>query len=392
MRLEISVTTLAANNVLILDGERVITGRGTVLDAPAVGSRTEMLERLASRYGDGGLVLVTGETWATFLQLQDRAWSVLPFGRQFLRFGNLAKIDRSNDPMVTDDLMGTALMHQWFHNLTGVPFYGDGGTTSCLLMDATISVRGQDVLRKQGERATQLMPRVIESPWPGPWGPKDASGFTIDRNAQYLAAAGGAILPMDGLQRDPGFGGIGYHKITVPENPEPRLPHPCGPGAEAGDRRWVATPTLELLRAIPVGVTVHDEWTCPRSRCRRLLSGAGQGGTGKWYERLREARRSLLSDPHQSPESRLVLAAVKATYTRGIGAALVRDTGRWHRPDWAAIIQAKARCDMWRQLQTIGTTQGLWPVATRTDAVTYAHNQLPLVRLGDGIGEWSVVA
>jgi hypothetical protein len=388
MKIGVFVNSVPRYNVLVLDGDQVITGRGAVQPAPGNRDRAEIVRRIGLALGGDGLVLLTDRIpkWQGLLCSQGKAWeTVLDPDVGVIRIGNLALIERDQDPMLSANLVDVAVMHQWFYDLVGVPFYGDGGTTSSILLDATISVRGREVLRKWGERGARLIPHVIESPWLGPWGPKDGPGINLDRNAQYLAAAGGALLPMDGLEHD-APGGIGYHLITVPVNPESRLPHPCGAVAVPGEKRWVATPTLDLLQSLECDVHVTDSWTCPRERSRRLLSGPGEKGRGKWYERLRDARAALVGDP--SREAPLVQAAVKATYTRGIGSALVRDTGRWFRPDWAAIIQAKARCDMWRCMRAAGTVSDIWPVATRTDSVTYA--QLPPFKLGAGIGEWNV--
>jgi hypothetical protein len=392
--------TSITQNVLIMDGPDTITGRGAIVPTPACGGPVEYLDRLDTRFGGDGLVLVTGRGLPLLTELTEHpgpvfeagwavtrgeVWRTARRGGRHVRFGYLPEINRDSDPLVDGNLVVTAMLHQMFHDLVGVPFYGDGGTTAALLMDATVSVRGRDLLRKWQHADA---PQVRESPWCGPWDTGVPGTVTVDRNAQYLGAAREAILPLDALERrdgDPG-GGVGLYRIEIPPNPEPRLPHPCGPKAAPGAWEWVATPTVELLAELGVTPRVAASWTCPAGRARRVLSGAGERGTGKWYERLRDARKALVNDP--APDAAAVLRAVKDTYSRGVG-HLARPTGRWYRPDWAAIIQARARVDMWRAMHRAGTGEDRWPVSTKTDAVSYIV--LPeSLRLGTGIGEWKV--
>lgn len=386
----VDVTSIPDRNVLVLDGPHVITGAGAVLDTPDHGP-DQILNRISTRFGSDGLVLLTprDHTWEKIKDgaggwhiTGSKAWYTAEQDLRRIRIGHLQLVGDDQDPMIGHDLVGTAVRHQLFHSLVGVPFYGDGGTTSALLMEATISVRGKGVLRKWNDKDA---PVVRESPWCGPWSPENRDGdVAVDRNAQYLGAAGNAVLPLDELEHRVASptGSVGYFRIRVPANPVPELPHPCGHDVAPGRFRWFASPTIELLAECGADVQIEDAWTCPRSRARRLLAG-----TGKWYERLRDTRAVLIDS--QDPDSLAVLQAVKDTYSRGIGATLTRPTGRWYRPDWTQIIQAQARADMFRALLRVWEADQIWPVSSMTDVATY-DTLPPSLRLSNGMGGWKV--
>ncbi len=396
------MTNVPATNVLILDGANVVTGRGAIVPAPGGCGPSMILTRIAAKFGGDGVLFLTGKPWPreAFYGLAPN-WTASGEGPWYtvrtvddelrVRIGLLGQIRRENDPLIGDDLVTTAVRHQLWHDLTGVPFYGDGGTTSNLLLDATIGNRGRGALRRW---ESELAPRVTEPPWLGPWTGRitemaDASQSTItlDRNAQYLAAARELLLPLDALQptgATPHPGGPGFVKVIVPASPEPRLPHPYGAGAVPGAEQWITTVT----HARSPWAKVIDSWTCPRDRARRLLDGPGRGESGKWYERLRDTRATML-DGTDNDDTRAVLQAVKDTYSRGCD-HLAKPGRRWYRRDWTALWHAKARDDMYAALLRAGRG-GFWPVACSTDSVTYP-GVIPPLRLGTGMGEWKVSA
>lgn len=396
------MATLPGQNVLILDGESTITGSGMVLGSPSWRSSLQFFDAVSKRFGGDGNVFfskrddtvdrlgLTQDTGPWKVTGSD-SWHIARKGSDYIRLGHLGVIDPGTDPMIADDLFTTAVLHQLFFDLVGVPFYGEGGTTSSILLDATVSVKGQEPLRRWDDKGA---PDVRESPWLGPWQREcDCTGMenhvTLDRNAQYLSAAGNVVLPLDALREHHGppqdpRDAVGFWRIEIPENPEPRLPHPCGPQAVAGEWAWVTSPTVEFLAEMGAPVKVASSWTCPRNRSRRLLRG--ETAPGKWYNRLRDARAVLLES--DSDDDRRVLAAVKDTYTRGV-TGLGKHSGRWYRPDWSQIIRAEARVSMWRAVFRIGIAESLWPVSTSTDAATYSI-QPASARIGTGMGEWKV--
>jgi hypothetical protein len=407
------VSSLPGRNVLILDQDRVITSHGAVTEMPRTRGAAEMMDRFAGIFnGDGTVFFTHRDThWQGLADAPgwtftgSNTWHTATRHDSRIRFGHLAHIDPADDPLLvlsdlksgavtTGCLVITAVLHQVFHDMVGVPFYAEGGTTSALLLEQTLHVRGEYPLRRWNEPHA---PRVAESPWAGPLGdPPDGSDVvTLDRNAQYLAAAGQVVLPLDALERYDGRPGalplrghVGYWCIRVPDNPEPRLPHPCGAGAVPGELLWVTSPTAEFLTQLGIKLDITAAWTCPRIRARRLLSGRGTSGGGKWYERLRDARARLLES--EDEDAAHVLAAVKEVYRRGVG-ALNRNSGRWYRPDWQQFIHAQARTSMWRAMHQIGQKDSLWPAATHTDNVTYDRLP-PSARVGDGMGEWRIVS
>lgn len=385
--------------ILVLDGERVIRGNATVLPAPAGGPGDELLTRLHQVCRDNGQVLITsapGWDHLTDLELTGGwtltagpGWYTARYGGKLLRIGKLPEIKAGNSPLLDDrpDVITMAVRHQWFADLLGIPFYGDGGTTALLLLDQVARVRGREPLRKWlDERA----PRCREDAWPGGAGwPADHKvldgAVTLDRNAQYLAGVPGTYLPLDAPEHtgptgwDPRRAGL--WNVTVPDNPEPRLPHPFGVNARPGEQVWAAGPTVELALQLGAQVPVHDSWTLPRDRCRRLLD--------PWYEVLRDARAELLAPAAADPDAAALLRAVKDTYSRGISHLDRAPERRWYRPDWRAILYASARTRMWRALHTAGTIHGAWPLKVATDAVTYAELSAgAALPIGTGVGQW----
>jgi hypothetical protein len=388
--------------VLVLDGKQVIRGDTAVLLAPESGQVSNLLSRLHAVLRDNGQVLITAEPGWDHLTDPDFSgdwtvtggpgWYTARRGRFLLRIGKLPEIKNGNSPLLDDrpGLVPIAVRHQWWLDLTGVPFYGDGGTTALVLLDQVARVRGREPLRKWlDERA----PRVREDAWPGGAG-WDAPGagagagpgaVTLDRNAQYLAGVPGVYVPLDAPERsgpiefDPRRAGL--WEVTVPDNPEPRLPHPFGVNARPGTRAWAAGPTVELAGQLGLPVTVHDSWTLPRERCRRLLD--------PWYEVLRDARAELLGPAQLDTDAAAVLRAVKDTDSRGISHLDRAPERRWYRPDWRAIFYASARTRMWRALHTAGITHDAWPARVSTDAVTYADLSAgAALPIGKGVGQW----
>jgi hypothetical protein len=388
-----------APRVIILDGDRVITGSGRVTAAPPGGTSQDVLSRLSGALGCNGQVLITGNPGWEFLADPDvpgdwtvsgtPGWKTARRGNSLLRIGIIPQIKPGNSPMLDHcaDLSMIAVRHQLFSDLTGVTFYGDGGTTALVLLDEVLSVRGREPLRKW---ADERAPRCREGGWPGgsgwPAGGPVAGLLTVDRNAQYLAGVASVYVPLDAPERtgpvtwDPSRAGL--WQVVTPGNPEPRLPHPCGPGARPGELAWYAHPTVELLAQLGAVIEVADSWTLPRLRCRRVMD--------EWYARLRMARAELLPAA-DAPDVAAVLQAVKDVYSRGISHLGKSPERRWYRKDWEAIYLSSARTRMWRAMHAAGVTSGHWPVYVTTDAVTYASTAAgAALKIGTGIGEWKV--
>ena len=387
-----SITTakITSPGTILLAGHAVYTSTGAIVEAPPAGPADEILTRLHRRLGDNGLVLIAPDTpsW-DYLTTSPKSWHVSAGPAWFtvtldgarLRLAVLENVreKKDNDPLLGDDYVTTVLRHQMYADLTGVPFYGDGGTSGALLMDATINVKGTPPRRSWTDG-----PRVMEASWPGPWSAcaEIPHKVQLDKNAYDLAAANSALLPLDALTYMPGGlvpNRVGLYHLRVPGNPCPQLPHPVGANAKPGQWRWVAQPTVDLLAELGAVVEVDGSWTCERDRARRVLA--------PWYERLRDAR-SFLTDSGDE-DTLAVRQAVKDTYSRGIG-CLDREGRRWYRPDWRAILYAQARTCMWRTMWKAGQG-GRWPVETRTDMVVYEGSEPPAeFKVGPGMGQWKV--
>lgn len=382
--------------VLLLNGKECMTSGGAVWPTPAPGPADEMLDRLWGIVGNNGLILITSAQPCWEYLVKDAGawkmaggstWYTATRGRTALRLVLLDDVRPESDPLLGPDHLTTVSLHHRFGQLLGVPFYGDGGSTSAILMEETIKIQGKPPVRSWRD---DQAPRVNEASWLGPWAPAEqlpgARVVRLDRNAHYLTAANSALLPADQLTHhpEPGFDldtFVGLARIVVPANPwEGALPHPLGSGARPGSRRWVAHPSLEQLAKLGIAVEVLESWACPRDRARRLLV--------PWYEALRNARAVLVGA--QDDESLALLRAVKDTYSRGIG-CLDRPTRRWFRPDWRAILYAQARVSMYRVVHLAAVEENRWPAETRTDMVAYPGERPPAAfRLGAGLGQWKV--
>lgn len=387
--------------VIVLHGDEVITGRGLTVPAPPGGPAPEVLSRLLGALGDNGQVLITERPGWDHLTDPDQsgswkvtggpAWHTARYGSACLRIGKIPLVNVENCPLLDGipDLISVAIRHQVFADRTGVPFYGDGGTTAVTLLEQTARVRGREVLRKWDDPKA---PMVREDAWPGGahWPPdvdaRDYPGrLTIDRNAQYLAGVNAVYLPLDApvptgpIEFDKTR--AGYWQIRTPANPSPRLPHPCGARATEGELRWVAHPTAELLDRLGCAVGVADSWTLPRERCRRLFDS--------WYQVLRDARAEFIRN--DDPDSAALYQAVKDTYSRGIAHLDKSPDRRWYRRDWRNIFYSSARGRMWWAMYQTGITAGYWPLTVGTDTVTYADSAAgSALKIGKGIGEWKV--
>lgn len=389
-----SVQRNAGPGVVLVSGEVVVSSELARHRAPAAGPATEMLDRLWEAVGNNGLVLIGQEApaWSYLVQQASAwkitggpAWFTATRGQTTLRLVLMGEMSVTNDPLMGPDYLTIVSRHKRFADLVGVPFFADGGTTSALLMEQLVKPRGAAVLRAwRDERA----PRLAEPSWLGPWtnNPDPVkSRIRLDKNAYFLCAACSAQLPIGGLEHtgagaDPRYH-VGVWEIEIPASPDERLPHPAGGRLRAGERRWVAHPTMELLAELGLPVRVLDAWTAPRDRARRLLV--------PWYERLREARTAART--LDDGDARALQHAIKDTYSRGIG-CLDRENRRWHRPDWRAVLYAQMRCNMYRTLFKAGRDEDRWPDEVRTDSVFYSGDQVPgAFKIGAGMGEWKVI-
>jgi hypothetical protein len=376
--------------VITLAGARVITPDGLTAAAPPFAPAGEVLDRLAAVVGPNGTILVApGEpSWAYLTDCPDgwamrgsRAWFTIMKGGIRLRVGLIGEMTAEDTPLLGPDIPSTARRFTRFTELTGTPWYCDGGVTFAILLEEALRVKDAPLRAWKNPDA----PRVSEPQWPGPWadGRKHDALVTVDKNGQFLCSLNSALLPLDALRRSkvPYATStklmVGLWHVETPPNPEPRLPHPMGASAKPGEWRWVAQPTVEMLHEAGAHVVADDAWLCPRSRARRLMVPV--------YERLRDARAAAVAGGCDDADA--VREAVKSVYARGV-LGLDSPARQWSRPDWKVFLLAEARNGLYRAMLRAGRDEDRWPAETRTDSVAY-EGTLPVVfRIGTGMGQW----
>ena len=199
--------------------------------------------------------------------------------------------------------------------------------------------------------------------------------------ARHVASSTGASGELAGLvaraatkDRTPG-----YWLASIAYDPPSGMPNPFAdtltPGADrpawrADAPRWIATPTLDLALSLGARVDVREAWVW--SERHRALE--------TWRNTLRDAREALHRAASGLPDTSapaLALAALKATYTQGIGWL----DGGWlrtssepedlYRPDWRHAVMAQALANFYRNGLAVYTAHGLAPIAAYTDAWYY---------------------
>lgn len=202
-----------------------------------------------------------------------------------------------------------------------------------------------------------------------------------DKNAMYLAACSslalGVGVAVEGRTFDKNE--PGYWRATIRCNSIDLGPRYGLCDAEG----WYPTPAVALAYELGAEVRIHESVSWPMHH--RILE--------PWYKRIREARSYCQADP-------LALAAVKATYTAGIGWL----DGHWHRdaerqdvlyrPDWRHMIISQAKCNL---LRTVLAAFPVSPViGIAVDCVYTLSDEpdpraaAPLLAFGGGVGQWKV--
>lgn len=157
----------------------------------------------------------------------------------------------------------------------------------------------------------------------------------------------------------------GIWRITGVDSSDWRIPHPLNPPKHTQDDGtfWVTTPTLEIAHDLGIDPQIHEAWIW-EDHLRILKS---------WYEILRDARNNAKDPAH--PDL-VVSDMVKRIYTTTFGtfASRKHSTKDGYAPErWFSIV-AKARANILRKINSIGTETGIWPVAVGTDTIVYTSN------------------
>ena len=219
-----------------------------------------------------------------------------------------------------------------------------------------------------------------------------------DKNGQYLGAC--ASLPV-GLGVPEHCEGehvtfdkklAGYWRARIAYTPPEGLPNPFAAPIHPTDSEgvsWYLSPALELAYQVGAEVTLLEAYVW-RSSPRGILT--------PWYERLRDARASLLERAASAATDAIALATVKATYRHTIG----RLNGGWlrnsetpedlYRPDWRDAVMAQAAANLYRELLKVQRETGRVPFALDTDCAYFAASSADAIAtcpapfiLGDGL-------
>lgn len=279
-----------------------------------------------------------------------------------------------------------------YHALTGSAWRGTAGVVGCAMLRDRYNIKPQP--RWFGEKVPAGAGDLLWSREGTPGELLLGHVHAFDLNAQYLSAAGNAVLPWTGLKPS------GPHPFDARTSGMWRveagsLPRWALYGAAVGlppmlshihmsdEQLWISAPMMVLLHQLGARPRVTDSMLATESK--RLLRS--------WAETLRNARE----DAEDRRDARL-LGAIKRTCNETIG-MWARAGGRMYRPDWRVMVVDLARANLYRRIRHVHERAARWPLAVRTDCVWYADDDPDPVRaaerlglrIGRGLGEWKVV-
>lgn len=292
-----------------------------------------------------------------------------------------------------------------YHNSVGAAFWRTAARTGVSLM-FDLAPRGL------AQQEYEPCPIAHNEPdgwrWIRPLTAREASRRYIhgyDKSAMYLAACSsvdlgtGAWMHDETGDRSASGTAPGYYRVVVdwPDGRLPSaglLPSPCGGVGDHSGRPgvWMTAPTVRLAARLGAAIHVQESWTQP-GRIRALEA---------WYHRIRDARASLMTiTGGDLVPARLALAAVKQTYTGGIGrlgSSFARnapggEASPLYRPEWRHHIIAQARANLYYNLLAL-EADDVSVFAVDTDAIYVAsddpHAWQPLgaAAWSQGYGRW----
>lgn len=212
--------------------------------------------------------------------------------------------------------------------------------------------------------------------WSRPLTPEETAVGTVhtwDANSAYLGAAINAEVAWSRLthtgpqpfdQAVPGYWQIQPDLKTFADDQDPDRPPLLGRVRDG--LCWVTTPYAKFLQDRGDRVEVVDSWT-GQERLRddgTRVHPAQSRVLRKWGERMRDAVLAVdRSDPMAAP--------FKRTYKDAVG-GMQRAGMRIDRPDWAHTVIDLWRATLLRRVYRVHAQTGLWPVAIRTDSISYA--------------------
>lgn len=376
-----------------------------VIDGPQLDAYTGQSERLRAagwRHSEIG-------PWTLFHNSAGREVAVGI--RAAMRPAHLGVLfDRGTDPGAL-----AMILHR-YHHVTGYAWRGTFATTACAAIRSTWGNDRYQPLWSEPKKgpghavgplvwSRELTEREMSWGWT----------HTFDANSAYLGAAITAELPWSQLHhvgaqmfdpRLPGYWQIQLDTSTLEMLADPSRPPILPPGRYRDGTAWVTTPYARFLRdSLGDRIEVIDSWTSSEGTRADGKRGnpAGSRILRKWGEQMRDARAAVEQMPAGALRD-LLTTAVKRTYKDATGAMQREVAGkgmRVHRAIWGHTLIDLWRATGYRTILRVRESAGIWPVAVKTDSLTYADSTddpLPLMReitgarvakLGAaGIGGW----
>lgn len=216
-----------------------------------------------------------------------------------------------------------------------------------------------------------------------------------DRGGSYLSGIGGGahfgIGTPDYVAGELAIGRNTVALCQIEADPDEQVnwaaPNPLfpNPHVRAGEQIWRTSGTIAYARELGYQPKILESWvwreTAPIYE--------------PWYKRVVACRTQMLEGT--TPDHDAVLAQLKSVYTRGIGqmgSDESQDQPHFH-PERRWAILSRARNNLLRKVNKIGTSTGIWPVAWDNDTIVYASAEPDPLKawpgdaadLGRGIGK-----
>lgn len=278
-------------------------------------------------------------------------------------------VDQADDPSVL------AMLLDRYARLTGINWRGTPATTALakirMSWENAREMPRWNHVRMPGGHATgpliwhrELNARELE------WG----YVHTFDASSAYLGSAANAELawstiehtgPREFDKHTPGYWHCELTTPTLAWCSDPTRPPLIPPARIRDSHAWLTTPLVWLLGELGEAPRVIDSMTGVDRHGRRSAARVLR----TWGEELRDARTAAEQLP-PGMRDRLVVA-VKRTYKDATG-GMQREGMRVYRPDWAHTLIDLWRVTLIRRIIRVHESQGVWPVAVKTDSVSYA--------------------
>jgi hypothetical protein len=402
------------------NGTMTAVRRGLNRDLCAVLAGTD------GRFADNCAVVVDGVPVEAFSGQSDkvraagwkhtdlRAWTLFHRDGRTVSLGLRASMDPRRhhfDGLFTADTDpgALALILDRYHQCTGFPWRGTYAMTALAALRLTWgNERYQPLWHHPKETAGNMAgPLVWSRPlneWERTWG----WVHRFDAVSAYLGSAinaevsWGPLNPTGAIDFDPGL--PGYWTLELPAellevNADPTRP-PLLSKVRNG-RATVTTPYARfLIQDLGYPCRVADSLTGRAEHHEdggRRIHPAASRVLRKWGEGLRD----VLSRAELWPAVGLrevLTTAVKRTYKDATGAMQREVDGRGmtvQRADWSHTLIDLWRATMYRRMIRVHASEGVWPVAVRTDSLDYAdctaehpRNLATAVGVRPGLGGW----